>query len=153
MPKVKSRLSILEASPADVPKLAPLFDAYRQFYGRPSDVGGAGKYLHERLSARESKVFAAVKDSVFLGFVQLYPSFSSVSMKRLWILNDLFVVPDARRGGVAKALMERARKLAADTGAEGLVLETANDNLKAQALYEKLGWKRETQFYRYNLDL
>ncbi len=137
----------------DVEAVAPLFDEYRKFYGQAADPVGARKFLRDRLVARQSKIFLALRGSTVSAFVQLYPSFASVSMKPLWILNDLFVIPSARKSGAATALMERARQLAADTGAEGLVLETAVDNAAAQKLYEKLGWKREVQFYRYNLDL
>ena len=74
-------------------------------------------------------------------------------MKRLWILNDLYVVAEARRHGVAKALMERARQLALETSAESLALETAVDNHNAQRLYEQLGWLRDQEFFRYALRL
>ena len=153
MPGIHSAFVIEEAALEDVEAVAPLFDEYRKFYGQAADPAGARKFLRDRLVARQSKIFLAKRDPAVFGFVQLYPSFSSVSMKPLWILNDLFVLPSARKTGAATALIERARRLAAETGAEGLVLETAVDNLAAQKLYEKLGWKREVQFYRYNLDL
>lgn len=153
MPGKNSGFSIEEAAPEDVEAVAPLFDEYRKFYGQPGDPAGARKFLRDRLVARQSKIFLAKREMNIFAFLQLYPSFSSVSMKPLWILNDLFVLPSARQSGAATALMERARQLAKDTGAEGLVLETAVDNAPAQKLYEKLGWKREVQFHRYNLDL
>jgi GNAT superfamily N-acetyltransferase len=131
--------------------LAPLFDAYRQFYKQPSDLAGARQFLSERLANDESVIFLALGEDAGLGFTQLYPSFSSTSMKRLWILNDLFVVPEARREGIGEALLERARQFAIETGAKGLMLETATDNLTAQRLYERLGWQRETEFYVYHL--
>lgn len=119
-------------------------------------AASSGSLLHQQAplpSKMGERGRSALPGAACLGFVQLYPSFSSVSMKRLWVLNDLFVVPGARRRGAAEALMARARRLALETGAEGLVLETAVDNKKAQRLYEKLGWKRDREFYRYNLDL
>ena len=88
-----------------------------------------------------------------VGFTQLFPSFSSVSLKRLWILNDLFVTPNARRAGVAKALLERARQYALDTRAKALVLSTEVDNKSAQRLYEALGWRRDETFYTYGLEV
>lgn len=134
---------------------APLFDAYRQFYKLPPDPEKGRKFLSERLSRSESVVFLALIEGetgwIAAAFMQLYPTFSSLSLKRLWILNDLFVAPQARKAGIAKALMERARQLAAETGAEGLILETAVDNVAAQTLYERLGWKRDEKFYRYAL--
>ncbi len=88
-----------------------------------------------------------------VGFIQLYPSFDSVTMRRVWILYDLFVAPAARKHGVARMLMEHARKFAIKTKAKGLILETAVANHPAQKLYEQLGWKRDTAFHRYFLNL
>ncbi|WP_419165616.1 N-acetyltransferase family protein [Candidatus Palauibacter sp.] len=133
---------VREAVLEDVGRLAPLFDGYRQFYRQPSDPEGARRFLAERLGAGESRVFVAeTPEGRAVGFVQLFPSFSSVSMKRLWILNDLFVVPEARKTGVGRALMERARQLAVETGAKGLILETESHNAPAKTLYEDLGWE------------
>ncbi|WP_425154781.1 N-acetyltransferase family protein [Candidatus Palauibacter sp.] len=133
---------VREAVLEDVDQLAPLFEGYRRFYRQPSDPEGARRFLAERLGARESRVFVAeTPEGRAVGFVQLFPSFSSVSMKRLWILNDLFIAPEARRTGVARALMERARLLAVETGAKGLILETESHNAPAKTLYEELGWE------------
>ena len=132
---------VREAGVEDVDRLAPLFDGYRQFYRQSSDLEGARRFLAARLATGESRVFVAeTVDGWILGFVQLFPSFSSVSMRRLWILNDLFVAPDARRSGVARLLMDRARELADETGAKGLILETESHNAPAKRLYEALGW-------------
>jgi GNAT superfamily N-acetyltransferase len=144
-------MQIIQAKVEHVPQAAPLFDAYRQFYRQPSDLAGAAAFLRERIEHNESIVFLALLDAAAVGFTQLYPCFSSTSMKRLWILNDLFVVPEVRRSGVAKALMERARRLALETSAESLALETAVDNHNAQKLYEQLGWIRDEEYFRYAL--
>jgi len=96
-------------------------------------------------------MFIARVEGKMAGFVNLYPVFSSVNLTRQWILNDLFVAPEARKLGVGRALMERARNLAEATQANGLALETAIDNQAAQKLYEGLGWKRDEEFYRYFL--
>jgi len=150
-------IEIVEAGPDQIEDLATLFDGYRVFYKQPSDVARARDFISERVARGESVIFLATgenngKESA-LGFVQLFPTFSSVSTKRLWILNDLFVTAEGRRCGVGRLLMERARAYAESTGAKGLVLETAADNTPAQALYESLGWKRDTEFYRYELYL
>ena len=92
----------------DLEALVPLFDAYRQFYAQPSDPEGARAFLSDRLKRGESVIFLAVTEGMVVGFTQLYPSFSSVSMQRLWILNDLFVTPDARNVGAGRVLLERA---------------------------------------------
>jgi ribosomal protein S18 acetylase RimI-like enzyme len=146
-------IRIVRAGADDVALLAPLFDAYRQFYRQPPDPAAARAFLSERLIRSESVIFLALRGDQPVGFTQLYPCFSSTAMKRMWILNDLFVAPEARRTGVAEALMQRARQFAAETKAENMWLETAVDNGTAQALYEKLGWERDNIYYRYNLRL
>jgi len=146
-------LEIVHATPAEVGEAAPLFDAYRQFYGKPADVEAARRFLFARLSKDESVLFLARQDGHAVGFVQLYPVFSSVNLMRQWILNDLYVAPEARKLGVGRALLERGRELAEATRANCLTLETASDNVPAQRLYESLGWRRDQEFYRYYLPL
>ncbi|MFZ0315154.1 MAG: GNAT family N-acetyltransferase [Candidatus Korobacteraceae bacterium] len=153
MATVEQVLEIVSATPADVGEVAPLFDAYRQFYQRPPDLEAARRFLFARLSKGESVLFLARQDGRLVGFVQLYPVFSSVALARQWILNDLYVLPDARQLGVGRALVERSRELAEATRANCLTLETAADNLPAQRLYENLGWKQEQEFFRYYLPL
>ena len=148
-------MKIVRAGNEHLDVLVPLFDQYRQFYKQPSNEKAARSFLGERLWNRESVVFLALeeKSGAGLGFTQLYPVFSSTSMRRQWILNDLYVVPAARKTGVGEALMERARQWGRETGADGVSLETAIDNKTAQRLYEKLGYKRDEVFYRYFLAL
>lgn len=145
-------VQVRQATTADVDVIAPLFDAYRQFYRRDSDLDGAQAYLTERLERGESIVFLALlDDGTPAGFTQLYPIFSSTSMQRVWLLNDLFVAPVARRAGVGRALLERAHAFGQETHAIRLMLQTAVDNLPAQRLYESLGWQRDNDFYVYTL--
>jgi GNAT superfamily N-acetyltransferase len=144
---------VKRAGVTDLDAVAPLFDAYRQFYGQRPDLAAARAFLGERLSRDESVIFFAVDDDgsdEVLGFIQLYPSFSSVSVRRLWVLNDLFVTPDVRRGGVGRRLLERAREWAVETDSKGLTLATAADNAAAQALYESCGWQQD-EFKHYVL--
>lgn len=143
-------ISIIRATTEHADQIAPLFDGYRQFYGQPSDLEAGRQFVLERLKNDESVIFLALDGAQGVGFTQLFPAFSSVSMQRLWILNDLFVLPTARRRGVAGALLERARHFAIETQAKGLVLETAPDN-PARRVYESLGWQRDTDFYHYSL--
>ena len=133
----------------DLDALVPLFDGYRRFYEQPSDVAGARAFLGERIKRNESVIFLAVADGTIVGFTQLYPLFFSVSMERLWLLNDLFVAADARRTGAGRALLERAERHAREMGAKGLTLTTGNANLTAQRLYESCGWTRDTEFTHY----
>ena len=138
---------------SDLPQLAVLFDQYRVFYRQDSDIEASRAFLHQRMSREDSAIIGAIVHDVLVGFTQLYPIFTSVRLGRLWILNDLYVSADARRRGVAAALMHAAEEYAEITGARGLVLATKVDNTRAQALYEKQGWKRDEEFYHYELDL
>lgn len=143
-------ITIIRARAEHIDQIAPLFDGYRQFYSQPSDIEAGRRFVLERLTNEESVIFVALNRLEAVGFTQLFPAFSSVSMKRLWILNDLFVSPAARHQGIARALLEYARQFAGETQAKGLVLETAIDN-PAQHLYESLGWQRDTGFFHYSL--
>jgi GNAT superfamily N-acetyltransferase len=150
--KNHANFKIIQASHEDIAILAPLFDAYRVFYEKASDLDSARKYLWERISNLESVIFLAMDGEQGLGFTQLYPTFESLQMKRLWILYDLYVTPSARRRGVGRALMDRASNFAQATGAIRMTLTTAIENKPAQALYESQGWIRDVDFYYYELD-
>lgn len=140
--------TIRRASAADLDALVPLFDAYRMFYAQPSDPVRARDFLAERLAKGESAVLVAERGPSAVGFTQLYPVFSSVRTARTWLLNDLFVAEGARRGGVARALLDAAAAFARAQGAAGLMLETTRDNAPARALYRAAGWHEdETQWY------
>lgn len=145
--------TIRQATVDDVEQLVPLFDAYRQFYGRTSDVAAARAFLLARCANRESTLFIAHQGDTAIGFAQLYPSFSSVSLARIFILNDLFVQEQARRTGVAASLLSAAASFAVSLGAVRLSLSTAVTNDAAQALYSSAGWKRDEQFCVYHLAL
>jgi ribosomal protein S18 acetylase RimI-like enzyme len=144
---------IRQATAADLPALVPLFDGYRQFYGQPADAPRAYAFLAERFLRDESVVLLALDGAQAIGFVQLYPSFSSIRTAPLIILNDLYVDPSARRCGAGQALVDAATTHAKSQGAAGLILSTAVTNTPAQALYERLGWVRDTGFYEYGLSL
>lgn len=136
----------------DLDQLAPLFDAYRRFYAQPGDVPRARAFLQERVQRGESAILLAQREGTGAGFTQLYPMFSSVRTARIWILNDLFVAEDARRMGVARALLDTAARFARDQGAAGLMLETARDNAAARALYRAAGWSEDaSQWYSLRL--
>lgn len=146
-------VEVRRAEARDLDALVPLFDAYRQFYGQPSDLPRAWAFLAERFLHRQSTVFLAEAGGRAVGFTQLYPSFSSTRTAPLLILNDLYVAPDARRSGAARALLVAAEAFARAEGAAGLTLSTGVENRPAQALYEAMGWVRETRFYDYGLAL
>src|SRR5262245_27250521 len=111
--------TIRRATTADLDLVAPLFDGYRQFYERPADPVIARQFIADRLAAGDSVLFLAVSATgAALGFAQLYPSFSSVSARRIWILNDLFVTPQGRGQGIGQQLLEAARRHGVETGAK-----------------------------------
>src|SRR5260370_37336852 len=143
------RIMLQQATLDELDQLLPLFVGYRLFYKHEPEAERAREYLRERMAREESVIFLAVRDEMpgdgraqrAVGFAQLFPLFSSDAMRRFWLLNDLFVAPEARKRGVGTLLLERARRHAESTGAVGLMLQTAKDNYAAQALYESLGWK------------
>jgi ribosomal protein S18 acetylase RimI-like enzyme len=144
-------VAIRHATESDLDAVAPLFDAYRQFYRQPSDIRRARDWLRERMQRGESMLLVAERDMAAVGFTQLYRMFSSVRTARLWILNDLFVAADARRLGVARALLDAAAHACKDDGAAGLMLETGRDNAAARALYRAAGWHEDASQW-YSLD-
>ncbi|XOK59554.1 GNAT family N-acetyltransferase [Paenibacillus elgii] len=148
-------LTVRQAGHGDIEALAPLFDAYRQFYRQPSDVERAERFLRDNLERQQSVIFFAYTEDPGrpLGFTQLYPTLSSIAMMRVWTLNDLFVHPDAREQGVARALMKAAEAHARATRAKGLQLSTAVDNVTAQRLYAAMGYVRDDAFLHYYLRL
>ncbi|WP_299093813.1 N-acetyltransferase [uncultured Metabacillus sp.] len=146
-------MQIIQATLKDIDDASSLFNEYRVFYGQQSDIVGAKAFIEERIKKKESVIYLAVDKGKPMGFVQLYPIFTSVGMKRKWLLNDLFVGEAYRRNGVARALMNQAKALAQQANAAGILLETMKDNTKAQALYESLGYEKEDSVYFYNLSL
>jgi ribosomal protein S18 acetylase RimI-like enzyme len=137
----------------DLGEVVQLFDQYRVFYKQSSDLESAKNFLRERFQKGDSTIFVATDLDRKVGFTQLYPSFSSVSMKRIWILNDLFVMEQYRQQGVAKALMNAAENFARESGAVRIALSTQVSNGAAQALYKSLGYGKDENFYHYALQL
>jgi GNAT superfamily N-acetyltransferase len=147
-------IQALRADASHIDKIASLFDAYRGFYGQPSNLSQSRDFIAERIARNESVIFYAEDSSgETLGFVQLFPTFSSIDAHRTWLLGDLFTTPAARGKGVGTLLMNTARDFARLTGAKGMTLETATDNHGAQRLYESLGYVRDPGYYTYCLDL
>lgn len=136
--------------------VASLFDQYRQFYKLTSDLASAKKFILERLLQRDSVIIIALPDNgrkEAAGFVQLYPTWSSLKMGALWVLNDIFVDENYRGNYVGKALMEEAFAYAKSTTAVGMQLMTARNNLKAQNLYKSLGWSLDEDFLTFTKKL
>ncbi len=142
-----SNLHVRQAVLADLEALSVLFDGYRVFYGRKSDVAAARQFLTARFEHGESVLFLALEGNTPIGFTQLYPSFSSVSLGRIFILNDLFVNESGRRKGAGAQLLSAAVNFGKSVGAIRMALSTACTNTKAQALYEAEGWQRDDDFF------
>jgi ribosomal protein S18 acetylase RimI-like enzyme len=142
---------VRRAGSADLDAAARLFTGYLRFYGRATAEADARSFVGQRLARQDSVFYLAEADGGALGFTQLYPSFASLSLAPSWILNDLYVSPEARDRGIGEALMRAARALAVATGAAELMLQTARTNASAQRLYEKLGWQRDDEFLVYTL--
>ncbi len=138
---------IRRAKKKDIQQLSVLFDKYRIFYKQRSDVGAARSFLKKRMKRKESVIFVAEERNELIGFTQLFPIFSSVSMQRTWLLNDLYVNEKARRIGAGGALLNAAKEFGAETNSKWLLLQTAADNFTAQKVYEKNGWIKETDFF------
>ena len=147
-------MSIRVATADDIEAVAELFDQYRSFYGKSSDIDLARTFIGERIRNAESVILVRKSENDGLaGFVQLYPSFSSVSVARIYVLNDLFVGDAHRRQGVGRLLLDAAHQFALQANALRLSLSTAIDNHSAQALYESQGWVRDQEFYHYTLNV
>ena len=145
-----STLTVRQATLSDLDALVPLFDAYRQFYGCASVMHAVRDFLLARTNHGESVLFIALDDHHPVGFIQLYPSFSSISLARTFVLNDLFICESARRKGVASQLMAAAVGFARTVGAVRLSLSTATTNAAAQAVYQAAGWTRDEQYFVYD---
>ncbi len=138
----------MQAKTGDVGQIAPLFDLYRVFYEQESNIEAAHDFLNQRLTNEESIILMATWEGLSVGFTQLYTTYSSVSMNTLLILNDFFVLKEYRGKGIGEALLEAAKKICVTKNYKGLALETAIDN-PAQKLYEKLDWKKDTDYLHY----
>jgi len=138
---------IRRAKKRDIEQLSVLFDKYRIFYKQKSDIDRAKLFLKKRMKRKESVIFVAEERKVLIGFTQLFPIFSSVSMQRTWLLNDLYVNEKARGMGAATKLLNAAKEFGKETNSKWLLLQTAADNFTAQKVYEKNDWAKETDFF------
>jgi ribosomal protein S18 acetylase RimI-like enzyme len=143
-------VQIRRATEQDIEQLTGLVEQYRAFYKQElSDK--TKSYLLDRLAKNESVIFVAQIDNKLVGFTQCYPTFSTVSLSSVWLLNDLFVDPNYRGQKIADQLMQVAEDAAKESGASRIWLRTAHTNLPAQALYEGRGWAQDEVFRRYDL--
>lgn len=139
-------MQIVRAGIKELAGLVPLFDAYRTFYGQASDEEGAAAFLRERIQKEESVIFMVYRENEAAGFIQLYPTFTSIGMQRVYVLNDLFVHVSRRQEGAGRALMETAFQFCQSKGAKFVTLQTAKENNTAKALYERMGMKKDEEY-------
>ena len=126
---------------SDLPQLAELFDQYRIFYHKESDIPAVENFLQERIENKDSEIFVAEENDTLTGFVQLYPIFSSTRMQRYWLLNDLYVNENHRGKGYSKELIEKAKELCKASNACGILLETGKSNDIGNQLYPSSGFE------------
>ena len=147
-------MKVIRAQLSDVSEAAPLFAAYREFYGEPYDLDASAAFLASRLARDESIVLIAQDgDGAPVGFSQIYPAFSSTRLAPIWILNDLFVSDEARGTGAVDELLDTAATMAVDAGAIAIELSTAHTNLRAQAVYVRSGYEVDTVYKHYEKPL
>jgi ribosomal protein S18 acetylase RimI-like enzyme len=145
--------TIRKSTLEDLEALSHLFDDYRVFYKKESDLRAAQSFLKERITNNESEIFVSFNEERSMtGFVQLYPIFSSTKMKRFWLLNDLFVHPLYRGQGVSKALLAHAQVFAQESNSAGLILETAKTNVIGNSLYPAVGFVLDDEHNYYTWD-
>ena len=149
------------ATDDDVDAVVDLFRQYLRFYDQEVPDAEARAYLTARRDAGDCVLLIAVLKpegaepdgsaaaAEVVGFTQSYPTWSSVSLSRSWVLNDLFVAPEARGTGAARALVRETCRRAKEAGAIRVSLATAWDNVAAQGLYESEGFVRDQHFHHY----
>ena len=144
---------IIKAGESDLEVASLLFEAYRRFYNKAPNLEEARRFILERMKNEESVIFLVFFEDKPAGFVQLYPTFSSLSMRRVWVLNDMYVVSEFRKQGIGTRLLKLVEDYATETEAISVILETAPGNEIAQQLYVSNGYVRDSEFLHYALKI
>ena len=150
---MNSNIIIRQTENSDLEILAELFNAYRVFYQKEYDLVLSRNFISERLKKQDSTIFVAIANNHIVGFTQLYPIFSSLSAQKAWILNDLYIIPEARKSGAATNLIKHSIEFCRTQEAGWISLQTAKTNAQAQRLYEKIGFKQDNEYLSYVLPL
>lgn len=146
---MNTNIEIVPASLENLDELSKLFQSYRIFYKKEPDTEGEKAFLKDRITNKESVIFLARSEDKFIGFVQLFPMFSSTRITHLWLLNDLYVAEEYRKSGSASLLIEKSKELARETKSAGLMLQTAKTNTTAQSVYDRNEFVQDDNFYSY----
>ena len=147
------KIKIIKAKKENFKEVGLLFNLYRQFYKYKSEIKESTRYIKERISKKESTIFLCYYDKEPAGFVQLYETFDSLNINKKLILYDLYVKKEFRQKGIAKSLMNIAKKFGKKNKIKLIELSTAITNKKARSLYKSLKYKRDKIYYNYYLEL
>lgn len=139
----QNTIEINSATKESIPAITMLFNDYRMFYKKENDIDSAKKFILDRFNNKDSFIFSASYNNKIVGFTQVYPTFSSLQMKKIYVLNDLYISKEYRSLGIGRRLIEHVKEIAKKNDINTIVLETASDNIKAKALYESLGFDKE----------
>ena len=120
--------------------VAEVFDQYRRHYGQPVVAGQTLAWLSDHTSHRQLSVFVAHVGEDLAGLVTTVALPASLRLGCSWQLRDLYVVPGARRRGVARALVGAVRQAATAAGALRLSVQTEPSNIAALQLYRTSGF-------------
>lgn len=146
---MSSKLIFRQATIEDLPKLVPIFDSYREYFKHPKDPLKVESFLYEKFEHLESVMFIAEQQSEVIGFAQLYPIFSSLSLQRVWLLNDFYITEQCRNGGIGKQLFAKVKEFTLLTKSKGIELSVEHTNKKAWHFWENQGFKVDDEFRYY----
>ena len=150
---MSDELQIKIAQPDDFEKIGEVFNLYRQFYEKESNIEACKNYIHERLINNEAQIFYIENEKECMGITQLYTTFDSLELSKKIILYDLYVRSEYRNKGIGRMLMNAAKSFAERKGVTSIELSTSINNKNAQSLYESLDYQRDTEFYDYYLTI
>ncbi|MBV7506694.1 GNAT family N-acetyltransferase [Bacillus sp. sid0103] len=148
---MSTKLIVRQATIEDLPKLVPIFDSYREYFKHPKNPSKVENFLYEKFEHLESVIFIAEQESEVIGFAQLYPIFSSLSLQRVWLLNDFYIAEDCRNRGIGKQLFAKVKEFTLLTKSKGIELSVEHSNERAWHFWEKQGFKIDNEFRYYFL--
>jgi GNAT superfamily N-acetyltransferase len=140
----------------DLPELLPLIRAYLDFYEvNPSDESmlALSRALIANPELEGVQFIARDDERTAVGFASLFWTWATTRGGRLGVMNDLYVAPQARGSGAAEALIEACRARCEQRGAVALEWQTAVDNDRAQAVYDRVGGERSDRWLDYGIKL